>query len=72
MILYADCVVLGRSLTHHCLVVDLDHLIPWMDLLTLICWRLQKQGMKDRKDNRDKFRRVTEAAESLLLQSESA
>lgn len=48
VIFYAFSVVFGRSLAHHCLVVDLDHLIPWMDLLTLICWRLQRQKMEDK------------------------
>ena len=35
--------VLGSysSFTHHCLVVDLDHLVTCVDLLTLICWRLE-------------------------------
>lgn len=29
--------------THHRLMVDLDHLIPCMDFLTLVCWRLKER-----------------------------
>lgn len=32
--------VFGSLITHHCLVVDLDHLVACVDLLTLVCGRL--------------------------------
>lgn len=33
--------------THHSLMVDLNHLIPCMDLLALVCWRLQWRAWLD-------------------------
>ena len=49
LVIVSDNSVVCGILTHHCLVVDLDHLIPCMDLLTLVCWRLQRQKLEERK-----------------------
>lgn len=49
VILYDYGVEFGSFLTHHCLVVDLDHLVPCVDLLTLVCWRLQGQKLEEKK-----------------------
>lgn len=39
----------GNFSTHHCLVVNLDHLVSCMDLLTLVCRRLQRQKKLEMK-----------------------
>lgn len=41
--------------THHSLMVDLNHLISCMDLLALVCWRLQWRAMNGYVETEDRF-----------------
>lgn len=48
-LLVADVSCTCVYLTHDCLVVDLDHLVPRVDLLTLVCWRLHRRKERERE-----------------------
>lgn len=43
-------VFLGSFWTHHSLVVDLNHLVACVDLLTLVGWRLQRHRETGRQE----------------------
>lgn len=48
-LLVADVSCTCVYLTHDCLVVDLDHLVSRVDLLTLVCWRLHRRKERERE-----------------------